>query len=124
MFAFLLISNIFFGELSDKIPKNDSIYIESIILNANLQKYDETHCGEFLYFPVNIKKNYIRKIIKNIVIPKFGFGVNFQRPFKFYKRGNFWISFGSNHRKKRYGGVYLLVVDARNGAIVYLGHEK
>ncbi len=122
----ILLSTIFFKTIL--VAQSGNKENDSLIANEILKKRI-TDCDVKLNSndaKLELTKKQTVKIAKIVLYATYGkFHIRKQKPFHIYKIKNYWIIWGNfKRKKKRYGGVFKIVINSKNGGVEYLSHGK
>ena len=114
--VFSLLTFLFIGFIANaqKREKDDSVYAATVVkkigskkVSLDLNKKDAQEIAETALF----------KIYGEATITK-------EKPYHAVKSGNYWVFFGSMDCTDCKGGVFEIVINARNGRVEYYMHGK
>ncbi len=116
LFALFLQTNIFCQEGDIKKGK-DILDKYDIKNNSNIELNKNG-------YHLELKKRQAKKIAKVILYDVYGrFNILKQKPFFSCQVNDFWI-FQGKIKKNRKGGVFVIIINSKNGSVEYLSHGK
>ena len=65
-----------------------------------------------------------KRKIRRLVLKVYGVAYFNERPFHFYAVNDYVLGYGTLSKKWTHGGVFLIVVNRRNGAVEYYTHFR
>lgn len=118
--SYFFLIMIFFGTNVFSQKEGDLVFAKKVIqemelsgeyLNQNMQ---ELNLNEKEAYQLAIK--YLRKT--------YGYWrIRSQRPHKIVTINNYWVIYGTLKKNKK-GGVFMIVINSKNGAVEYMSHGK
>jgi NTF2 fold immunity protein of polymorphic toxin system component len=114
--VFSLLTFLFIGFIANaqKREKDDSVYAATVVKKIGSFKVS-----------LDLSKKEALDIAEPILFKIYGEAkINEEKPYHAVKSGNYWVFFGSMDCTHCKGGVFEIVINARNGKVEYCMHGK
>ena len=114
--VFLVLIFLFIGFIANaqKREKDDSLYAATVVKKIGSKKVS-----------LDLNKNEALQIAEPVLFKLYGEGaITKEKPYHAVKSGNYWVFYGSLDCTDCKGGVFEIVINARNGRVEYYMHGK